>query len=180
MGRYDPGTLGIGGGNGVPDTYTQLRYHIVFATKYRMPLIGAELREDLYDYLGGTLRGYGGVPLAIGGMPDHVHLLAGWGTTLSVAEVLKKLKGGSSHWINQRPDAPVEGFAWQEGYSAFTVSASQIEAVRRYILRQEEHHKKVTFEDELRDLLTKHGIAFNPQDLAEPHHPLRSRRDHRG
>ena len=146
----------------MPTTYTQLRYHLVFSTKYRVPTITSELRDVLYDYLGGILQTKGGVLLTAGGMPDHVHLLAGWGTTVTVAEMLKELKGSSSHWINERLK---NGFAWQEGYGAFTVSASQVPAVRKYILNQEEHHKKVSFVQEFLGLLKKHGVSFNPKDF---------------
>jgi len=146
----------------LPTTYTQLRYHFVFSTKYRVPTITSELRDGLYDYLGGVLRKKGGVLLTAGGMPDHVHLLAGWGTTVTVAEMLKELKGSSSHWINEQSK---NGFAWQEGYGAFTVSASQLLTVRKYILNQEEHHKKVSFVQEFMGLLKKHGVSFNPKDF---------------
>lgn len=146
----------------MPTTYTQLRYHLVFSTKYRVPAITSELRDALYDYLGGVLRMKGGVLLTAGGMPDHVHLLAGWGTTVTVAEMLKELKGSSSHWINEQS---TNGFAWQEGYGAFTVSASQLLTVRKYILNQEEHHKKVSFAQEFMGLLKKHRVSFNPRDF---------------
>ncbi len=148
------------------NTYTQLRYHLVFSTKHRMPVITGEIRSALYDYLGGVLRGHGGTLLAAGGMPDHVHLLAGWGTTVSVAEMLKLLKGGSSHWVSDRPDAP-KAFSWQEGYGAFTVSASQVSIVKRYILNQEEHHRKVSFLQEFQTLLEKHQIAFDPKSFTD-------------
>jgi len=151
----------------MPDTYTQLRYHLVFSTKYRTPTITAAVRNDLYDYFGGVLRGNKGVLLAAGGMPDHVHLLAGWGTSISVARMLQLLKGGSSRWLNDRPDAPREGFAWQEGYGAFTVSASKVPEVRRYILNQERHHQKVSFLDEFMGLLRKHGVDFDPKTFAD-------------
>ena len=151
----------------MPDTYTQLRYHLVFATKYRTPTITPEVREGLYDYVGGVLRGNGGILLAAGGMPDHVHLLAGWGTTVPISKMLKLIKGGSSHWINDQPKAPSGGFTWQEGYGAFTVSASQVPAVRKYILNQEEHHKKISFSQEFMALLKKHGVEFNPRDFAD-------------
>ena len=154
----------------MPDTYTQLRYHLVFSTKYRAPSITAGVRNDLYDYMGGILRKAGGILLAVGGMPDHVHLLAGWGTTLSMARVLKLVKGGSSHWMNNRPDAPPEGFSWQGGYGGFSVSASKVPAVRAYILNQERHHRKVSFQEEYMSLLRKHGIEFDPQDFADKEH----------
>jgi putative transposase len=153
--------------HGVPDTYTQLRYHLVFATKYRMPVITGEVRNHLYDYMGGVLRGNGGVLLAVGGMPDHVHLLAGWRTTISIAEMLKTLKGSSSKWLNDGATAPPGGFNWQEGYGAFTVSASRVPAVRRYILNQEQHHQKVSFQQEFMNLLRKHGVDFNPSDFLD-------------
>ena len=149
----------------MPDTYTQLRYHLVVSTKHRMPLITAAVRDDLYDYMGGLLRANGGLLLVAGGMPDHVHLLAGWGTTVSVAEMMKDVKGISSRWMNERSDRPPGRFAWQEGYGAFSVSASQVAAVRKYILNQEEHHKKVSFREEYMNLLKKHGIDFNPRDF---------------
>jgi putative transposase len=151
----------------MPDTYTQLRYHLVFSTKHRMPLITTALRDELYDYMGGVLRANDGILLSAGGMPDHVHLLASWGTTVSVAEMLKRLKGISSRWMNERPDSPPGRFAWQEGYGAFSVSASRVSAVRKYILTQEEHHQKVSFRDEYMGLLKKHGIDFNRKDFAD-------------
>jgi REP-associated tyrosine transposase len=150
----------------MPDTYTQLRYHLVFSTKHRVPLITAAVRDKLYDYMGGVLRANGGILLAMGGMPDHVHLLAGWGTTLPVARIMKLLKGISSRWMNERVDRPAGGFAWQEGYGAFSVSASKVPAVRNYILTQEEHHRKVSFQEEYMNLLKKHGMDFNPRDFA--------------
>jgi REP element-mobilizing transposase RayT len=149
------------------DTYSKLDYHLVFSTKNRVPLIQDTFRDALYAYMGGILRGNGGVLLAAGGMPDHVHLLAGWGTTISVAKMLQLIKGNSSKWMNERPDAPTGGFNWQPGYGAFTVSASKIPEVRRYILNQEEHHRKMTFEEELKELLRRHGVEYNPEDFEE-------------
>ena len=149
------------------DTYCKLNYHLVFSTKNRVPLIMETFRDDLYAYMGGILRGNGGVLLAAGGMPDHVHLLAGWGTSISVAKMLQLVKGVSSKWLNDRPDAPMGGFNWQPGYAAFTVSASQIELVRAYILRQEEHHRKMTFLEELQELLRRHGVEYSDDDFEE-------------
>jgi putative transposase len=149
------------------DTYSKLNYHLVFSTKNRIPLITDTSRDALYAYMGGILRGNGGVLLAAGGIPDHVHLLAGWGTTLSVAKMLQLIKGNSSKWMNERPDAPIGGFAWQPGYGAFTVSASKIQNVREYILNQEEHHRKMTFREELMELLRRHGIEYNRDDFEE-------------
>lgn len=140
------------------DTYTKLQYHLVFSTKHRAPLISPALRDELYAYLGGILRHQKGVLLAAGGMPDHVHLLAGFGADMSVAKMLQLLKANSSKWVNERTGRP-GGFAWQIGYGAFSVSESKIAEVRAYILNQEEHHKTVSFEQEFQMLLRKHGIS---------------------
>lgn len=145
-------------------TYTKLIYHIVFSTKERIPLITGEIRERLYPYLGGVIRGEKGSLLEIGGVADHVHLLARFGAAIAVSEMVQRIKGNSSHWLNQQP---ASWFAWQVGYGAFTVSESQVASVRAYIQRQEEHHKKVSFKDELLSLLRKHGIELDERDLLE-------------
>jgi REP element-mobilizing transposase RayT len=146
------------------DTYSKLNYHLVFSTKNRIPRITDALRDPLYGYMGGILRGNGGVLLTAGGMPDHVHLLAGWGTSISVAKMLQLIKADSSKWMNKRPDA-TGGFAWQPGYGAFSVSASKIADVREYILNQEQHHRKLSFREELKGLLKRHAVDYDPDDF---------------
>ena len=143
-------------------TYTKLIYHIVFSTKERIPLITTEIRDRLYEYLGGVIRGEKGSLMEIGGMPDHVHILARFGAAIAVSEMLKRIKGSSSHWLSQ---ATGTWFAWQNGYGAFSVSESQVAAVRKYIQQQEEHHKRISFKDELITLLRKHRIEFDESDL---------------
>lgn len=151
----------------MPDTYTQLQYHIVFSTKHRVPLITPEARDPLYGLIGGIVRREGGVLLAIGGMSDHVHLLAGWGTSLAMAKMLQLIKGSSSKWMNEHPGLSASGFSWQAGYSAFSVSASKVPAVRAYILNQEAHHRKMSFREEITGLLNRHGVKFDPRDFSE-------------
>ncbi len=143
-------------------SYTNLLYHIVFATKERAPLINTELRPHLHQYLGGTVRGLGGVALAVGGVADHVHVLVKIKPAIAVAEFIKQLKADSSGWANKQTRGR---FQWQTRYAAFTVSESQVEKVRDYILRQEEHHRKVSFEDEFKALLKAHGIEFDEKYL---------------
>ncbi len=143
-------------------TYTKLIYHIVFSTKERIPLITPEIRDRLYEYLGGVIRGEKGSLMEIGGMPDHVHILARFGAAIAVSEMLKRIKGSSSHWLSQETGT---WFAWQNGYGAFSVSESQVAAVRKYIQQQEEHHKRISFKDELISLLRKHRIEFEEGDL---------------
>ena len=142
----------------MPHSYTNLLYHIVFATKGRLPLLEIESRPRLYDYLGGAIRGLGGVALEIGGVVDHVHTLVKLRPNIAVSEFLQKLKANSSGWLNR---SRRERFAWQEGYAAFTVSESQVERVRQYISQQEDHHRKVNFTDELMALLRAHHIDFD-------------------
>lgn len=143
-------------------TYTKLIYHIVFSTKERIPLIAPEIRDRLYEYLGGVIRGEKGSLMEIGGMQDHVHILARFGAAIAVSEMLKRVKGSSSHWLSRETGT---WFAWQNGYGAFSVSESQVAAVRKYIQQQEEHHKRTSFEDELISLLRKHRIEFDEGDL---------------
>ena len=145
-------------------TYTKLIYHIVFSTKERIPLIVPEIRDRLYEYIGGVIRGEKGSLVEIGGMPDHVHILARFGAAIAVSEMLKRIKGSSSHWLSQETGT---WFAWQNGYGAFSVSESQVAAVRKYIQQQEEHHKRISFKDELISLLRKHRIEFDEGDLLD-------------
>ena len=145
-------------------TFTKLVYHIVFSTKERAPLITDEIRDRLYEYLGGVIRGEKGSLLEIGGVEDHVHILARFGAAIAVSDMIQRSKGSSSHWLNQQPGI---WFAWQTGYGAFSVSESQVAAVRKYIQRQKEHHKRQSFKDELISLLRKHRIEFDERDLLD-------------
>lgn len=145
-------------------TFSNLLYHIVYSTKNRIPLIHDGLREPLYEYIGGIIRGEGGILLEIGGVPDHVHILAKFKTDIAVSMMLQKIKGKSSKWVNDLPDRR-EYFDWQDGYAAFSVSESLVPTVRRYLRNQEEHHKKVSFKDELIALLKKHRIPYDERYL---------------
>jgi REP-associated tyrosine transposase len=143
-------------------TFLSLHYHIVFSTKERRPLIGESWRANLHEYLGGTVRGLGGIPEIIGGVEDHVHLLVGLKATHCLADFMRDLKRASSNWIAENHE---KEFAWQDGYAAFTVSVSNCEAVREYIQNQPEHHRKIPFQDELVRLLEKHGVKYDAKFL---------------
>ena len=143
-------------------SYTNLLYHIFYATKERAPLITSMLRPRLHEYLGGTVRGLGGVALEINGTNDHVHVLAKIRPTISVSEFLSKLKSGSSGWAKRQTNGR---FGWQARFGAFTVSESQVDRVRRYIRNQEAHHRKQSFEEEFRALLSAHRIDFDERHL---------------
>jgi putative transposase len=131
--------------------------HVVFATAERHPSIRDELRERLHAYLGGIARENGIAPLAIGGASDHVHLLLSLPQTISVAKAVQLLKSGSSKWVHEKFPGSRK-FAWQEGYGAFSVGVSQRATTVKYILSQAEHHKRISFGDELKKFLAAHGI----------------------
>ena len=148
----------------MPSTFTNLLYHIIFSTKNRIPLITKNLKEELYKYIGGIIRAEGGVQIEIGGIEDHIHILAKFKPTHSVSEMLNKIKSNSSKWANDHK-MKYRRFGWQDGYAAFTVSESQAPIVAEYIRNQEEHHRKQTFQEELVALLERHGIKYDPKYL---------------
>jgi REP element-mobilizing transposase RayT len=148
----------------MPSTYTNLLYHIIFSTKNRELLIDETWKEELYKYIGGIVRANGGTCIEINGMPDHVHILAKLKPAISVADMLKLIKSNSSKWINDEK-IPGRSFAWQIGYAAFSVSESQIYAVRWYIRNQAGHHRKQSFQEELIELLKRHGVEYDSRYL---------------
>ncbi|MBI5865147.1 MAG: IS200/IS605 family transposase [Planctomycetes bacterium] len=144
----------------MPGTYSQLLLHIVFSTKGRTPWMAADVAERLYAYMGGIVRAEKGVLYHIGGVEDHVHLYLRWRPDSSVSDLLRTVKARSSKWMHDTfPN--LGAFAWQEGYSVFSVSKSQEEAVKKYIAGQAEHHKKEDFKSELLRMLRAHGVEFD-------------------
>ncbi|GAA4451216.1 IS200/IS605 family transposase [Novipirellula rosea] len=148
------------------NTHTNLLFHIVYSTKYRRNLIRADKSPRIYEYIGGVIREQKGVLIEIGGISDHVHILARLSPTLAISDVLRITKANSSKWINEtfQPNFP---FAWQRGFGAFSVSASNVKQVRNYIQNQEQHHKRMSFRDEYRQLLIRHEITFDEKYLFE-------------
>jgi len=145
-------------------TYTNLLYHIIFSTKERRPFINPKLCAELHPYIGGIIRDLKGEPIEIGGVEDHIHFLAKLPPTLALSDALREIKSNSSKWAGERPDL-VRTFAWQSGYSAFTVSKSQAPTVRKYIRNQEQHHRRKSFKQELVSLLDKHEIEYDRRYL---------------
>jgi len=141
----------------------QSALHLIFSTKERMPWIVSEWRDRLHAYLGGIVKGIGGTPLAIGGTADHVHLLVGTKSSHRLDYFLRDLKADSSEWIHREICKPT--FAWQKGYGAFSVSPSNLEAVRKYIMNQEIHHRRVSFQEEYLKILTSSGAEFDERYL---------------
>jgi putative transposase len=132
----------------------------VFSTKHRQPFLRDEsLRTDLHSFLGGTSKTLECPPVLVGGVEDHVHLLARFGRSITQAEWVKELKRVSNLWLKE--EGKLRDFEWQAGYADFSVSQSNLEQVKKYIANQEEHHRKLTFQDEVQTLLTKHQIEWD-------------------
>jgi REP element-mobilizing transposase RayT len=144
-------------------THLSLHVHVIFGTKHQHPLIAPEWRHRLHAYLGGAARTLDVVPEAVGGVSDHVHLLLGLRATHCLADVIRDVKRASSNWV---PETIGDGeFGWQDGYGAFTVSASLLETVKRYIARQEEHHRKKSFREEYVEFLRRSGVEYDEKYL---------------
>lgn len=143
----------------MPSAYTSLHYHIIFSTKDRRAHITPALQQRLYPCIGGIIRNARGEPIEIGGVADHVHLVARLHPTTAPADIVRLLKSNSSKWIHEDVGDP--RFAWQDGYAAFAVSLSNLEQVREYVREQAEHHRRVTFQNEFREFLRRHAIEFD-------------------
>lgn len=141
-------------------TLSNLAYHIIFSTKDREPTIVPEIRDELYRYVGGIIKAEGGGLLQMGGMPDHIHMVVKLKPVHSLSEMMQKVKGGSSKWVNKQ-NRFAHKFVWQEGYGAFTVSESQMPVVLRYVREQENHHRKLSFKEEFIRILEHHGVEYN-------------------
>lgn len=145
----------------MPQSLSAVYIHLVFSTKDRRPLLRDKAgREALHSYLGGVSKQLDCPPIQVGGVEDHIHLLARFGRTITQAEWVKELKRVSNLWLKER-DREFGDFEWQGGYADFSVSQSNLEQVKQYIARQEEHHDKMVFQDELRALLRKHEITWD-------------------
>jgi putative transposase len=150
----------------MPNTYTQIYVQIVFAVKGRQNLIAKQSREELHKYITGIVQKRGQKMLAIFAMPDHVHILIGMKTGIAISDLVRDIKAVSSKFINE--NNWVRGrFNWQEGYGAFSYSKSSIDTVIKYILNQEEHHKKQTFKEEYIEFLEKFEIENDEKYLFE-------------
>ena len=142
----------------MPHSYNKIWIHAIFATKERLPLITATCEQSIYAHMKGQLAEMDCPVRIINGMPEHVHLLFLLNSQKAVSDVLKQVKGNTSHWINEQ-DLMKEKFAWQSGYAAYSVSESQLEKVYDYILNQKVHHKKKTFTEEYDNFIRLHGFS---------------------
>lgn len=141
----------------MPRSYNKIWIHAIWSTKHRQPLIIERIEKRVFQYISDELREQGCPVRIIGGMPDHIHCLFLMSPQKSIAEIVKQIKGSSSHFINQKDLIP-EKFAWQTGYAAYSVSESVVEKVFHYIRNQKQHHQKKTFEQEHEDFLKVYGL----------------------
>jgi putative transposase len=146
----------------MPHTNTKLLFHIVFSTKERYGFITEDKQERIYEYICGTVRSLGGICIGIGGVEDHVHILVALKPTMSISKLIQDLKPSVTSWAREHIHPK---FEWQNGYGAFTVGESQVEAVRTYIRGQKEHYKKMVFDEEFKELLNRANIDFEERFL---------------
>ncbi len=146
-------------------SFTCLNCHLVFSTKERRPILIPQLREPLFPYVAGILKGLHSHLIQGGGVDDHVHLLIRLHQSTSVADCVRTIKANTSKWLREEHDA--QWLGWQEGYGAFSVSKSAVSDVQCYIQNQESHHTQTSFQDEFRALLLRHGIDFDEKYIWE-------------
>ena len=151
----------------MPNTYTQIHIHAVFAVQNRLSLIVKPWEQRLYQYITGIIQNHGHKLLAINGMPDHVHILFGMRPSQSLSDLMRDVKGDSSIWINENKFVAGK-FSWQEGYGAFSYSKSQVHAVATYIENQELHHKKRSFIEEYIKILQDFEIEYDEKFTFKP------------
>ncbi len=144
----------------MPQSLAKILLHVVFSTKDRRPFLrDLATRQEMHRYLGGILVENDCPPAIVGGVEDHVHLLCALSRTRAVADVIKEVKRGSSVWLKARPG--YEDFAWQAGYGVFSLGHSQLDDTRRYIADQEQHHAKMSFQEEFRRLLQRYEVEYD-------------------
>ena len=144
----------------MPQSLSAVYIHLVFSTKERRPFLrNKTIRNSLHSYLGGISKKLECAPIITGGMEDHVHLLARFGRTITQAEWVKELKRVSNLWLKEQYS--IRDFEWQGGYADSSVSASNLEYVKKYITNQEQHHRKMNFQEELRTLLRRYQVEWD-------------------
>jgi len=142
----------------MPQSLAKVNVHIVFTTKYGQQLINDEVRDELHSYVVGVLSNLGSYTYEIYANPDHIHILCTLPRTITMADIVSKIKTTSSKWLKNKG---IPDFYWQDGYGIFSVSSSKVEAVKKYIKNQPQHHKEVDCKDEFRLFLKENGIEYD-------------------
>ena len=150
----------------MPNTYTQIYIHIVFAVKHRNALISSSWKERLHKYMTGIIQNQGHKLIAINTVPDHVHIFIGMKPDVALSDLVRDIKRDSTNFVNN--EIRLKGkFSWQEGFGAFSYSHSQIDSVVKYILNQEEHHRSKTFREEYETMLKEYAVEYNDRYIFE-------------
>jgi putative transposase len=144
----------------MPQSLAKNYLHMIFSTKNREPLLGQEIRTELTSYLGGTLKNLDCQPIEMGATADHAYILCCLPKNLALSKLIEEIKTSSSIWIKAKEPSLAQ-FHWQNGYGVFSVSHSHLNAVIQYIRRQEEHHRKVTFQEKFRVFLKQYRVAYD-------------------
>ena len=146
------------------NTYSQSYFHLIFSPKNRQALIQRAWKNELEKYITGIIQNNKHKLLAIGSMPDHIHIFIGYYLNHRISDLVEEIKTSSNKWINDNKLSRYK-FEWQKGYGAFTHSHSQIDAIIKYVLNQEQHHKRRTFKEEYLEILKKNDIKYNDDYL---------------
>ncbi len=144
----------------MPQSLSKVILHIIFSTQNRTPLIFKELQDEMYAYVATICKTNKSHPIKIGGTPDHIHIATTLHRTITISKLLEEIKKGSSKWFKVKDDR-LGSFAWQCGYAAFSVGQSQLDQLIRYIEQQELHHRKRSFQEELREFLLNYGVEYD-------------------
>ncbi|SOD78702.1 IS200/IS605 family transposase [Spirosoma fluviale] len=144
----------------MPQSLTKVYVHLVFSTKYREPIIGDDIKDELYAYLGGVCKALECYPVRVGGYYDHIHILCTLSKKIALMKLMEEVKKNSSKWIKTKGQG-YQNFYWQDGYGAFSVNPSQVDVVVRYIENQYEHHRQTSFQDECRGIYKKYGMDYD-------------------
>jgi REP element-mobilizing transposase RayT len=144
-------------------TYHSIHYHIIFSTKYRKPWIKNDWIDRLHTYMGGAIKGMDAIPIQIGGVADHVHLLVGCKANHRPCDLVREIKKAATAWVHSEIENNM--FGWQDGYAIFSVSPDSCPGVIRYIIGQAEHHRTRSFREELERILKRARIEYDPKYL---------------
>ena len=147
--------------------------HIVFSTKNRQPWIDVEIEEELFKYISGICRELNCPSHKIGASDDHIHIACSLTRTIAISKLVEEIKTGSSKWMKTK-GTQYEDFSWQNGYGAFSIGQSQLDDLRQYIANQREHHRRISFQDEYRELLKRYEIVYDEKYVWDSH-PAKSR-----
>jgi len=154
------------GGHPVPQSLAKVTLHVIFGTKMREPMIGPSVRKDLHAYIAGALKRLDCPPIEVNGAADHVHILCRLSRKLSISDLVEEVKKGSSKWMKTKSPM-LRNFYWQGGYAVSSVSESNVKEVKAYVAGQEEHHRKMTFQEEFVSFLKRHGFEYDERYIWE-------------